>query len=367
MSLFTSLFQKKEQPIHSNSDFWTWFQEHEKRFHRVMVNGKNIERQFFDKIGPKLNELRDGYFYLTGMSDDNTVELIITADGLVKNFVFVEELINDAPLIPGWKFTAHKPELNIQDVSINVEQFTFGESTLYFVPNENRSCPDEINLSIVYTEYDEHYKTEITNGVYIFLDNYLGELNFATSVDELTIVAAAPPGKDVIPIGKLKDYLRWREKEFIEKYEGKRFEVEKDMHAVFEAELKNGKPLVAVMNTDLLEWNAKASHPWMLVVELKYNGSDNNGLPGEQMLNQFERLELDLLMKMEDSQGILYVGRQTGDGSREIFFACNNFRDSVKAAEDVLIKYSHEVECSYDIFKDKYWKTFKKFSKHQVH
>jgi hypothetical protein len=53
-------------------------------------------------------------FFLTGMYNDDTVELVLTADGAVKNIVFVEELVNSAPKIEGWKFTALKPALDKQ-------------------------------------------------------------------------------------------------------------------------------------------------------------------------------------------------------------------------------------------------------------
>jgi hypothetical protein len=366
MNILNWIFGKKEEPVTTYEDFWNWFKQHERRFHHVVKKGKNIEAKFFDKIGPKLNELRDGYFYLTGMCDESTAELIITADGIVKNFVFVEELVKHAPTIPGWKFTAHKPELNIDDVSISLDQFSFAQENLFFVPKENATRPDEIDIGIVYKDYDEQFRTEITNGVYIFLDNYLGELNFATAVDELTIVGKTSVEKDVIPIGKLKDYLKWREKEFIEKYDGKRFTSDNDMHAVFEAELEGGKPLVAVMNTDLLEWKAKVSHPWILVIDAKYDGSENNGLPDQPTLMKLEQIEQELLNSLEPLEGVLYVGRQTGGGSREIFFACNDFRTPVKAADAFFQKQSVGPDYSYDIFKDKYWKTFRKFSKAEV-
>ena len=38
--------------------------------------------------------------------------------------------------------------------------------------------------------------------------------------------------KELIPISKLKDFLTWREKEFIEKYEGTRHNTENDSYAL---------------------------------------------------------------------------------------------------------------------------------------
>ena len=125
MSLFKSLLGKKEQPIRTNLDFWTWFQANEKTFFNIVKTGKDIEKGFFDKISPKLSQLKDGFFFLTGMLDDNTAELILTPDGTIKNIVFVEELVESAPSMANWKFTALKTALDIKSVGINMSGYTF--------------------------------------------------------------------------------------------------------------------------------------------------------------------------------------------------------------------------------------------------
>ena len=71
MGLFSSLFSK-DKPIRSYEDFWHWFAKHEKEFHKAVRTQSNIERDFFKIISPKLAEVKDGFYYLTGMSDDKT-------------------------------------------------------------------------------------------------------------------------------------------------------------------------------------------------------------------------------------------------------------------------------------------------------
>ncbi|HEY0608894.1 MAG TPA: DUF695 domain-containing protein, partial [Chitinophaga sp.] len=81
MSFLKRIFKTKDEPIQSHADFWTWFQKNEQHFHQAVKDQKDIEKGFLDKISAKLSELKDGYFYLAGMFDANTVELILTADG----------------------------------------------------------------------------------------------------------------------------------------------------------------------------------------------------------------------------------------------------------------------------------------------
>ena len=218
--MFKSLFNKKEKPIHTYEDFWNWFQLHQKKFHKIVNKGDNLQSDFFDKLAPKLNELNDGFWYLAGMYDDKKAELIITPDGVVENIVFVEELVKCAPKLNNWKFTALKPSLDIDNATVEMNDYDFGINTLSFYPTEDKNYPDEINIKVIHKDFNTEDKSTLLNGVFIFLDNYLGELKTVTLIDELEVIGKDQASKELIPISKLKDYLIWREKEFVEKIRG---------------------------------------------------------------------------------------------------------------------------------------------------
>ena len=355
------MLQNKHKPIHPYTEFWAWFQKNENTFYKVVKNEGNLERDFFDKLSPKLAEIKDGFFFLTGMYDDSTAELVLTADGAVKNFVFVEELVEAAPKIDGWRFTAHKPAMEIEGFDLNMNGYTFNTDTLHFYPNTNLAYPDELDITVVHDEYSAENSQEVANGVYIFLDNYLGELKSATEIDNLVVSGKGEMQGDLIPISKLKAYLEWRQKEFVEKYEGIRHDTESDAFSILEAELDSGNNLVAVINTDMLEWNAKASHPWILTVEIPYKGGANNGMPDDITYKLLDKVEEEMLAELKDIDGYLNIGRQTADNMREIYFACKDFRNPSKVIYDIQLKYSDELEISYDIYKDKYWISFNRF------
>jgi hypothetical protein len=360
MGIFRNLLGTKETTINSNDDFWNWFQTNEKEFFKVIKNQENIERDFFNKLSSKLNQLRDGYWFLAGMFDNNTAELVITADGIYKNIVFVEKLVQSAPRIENWKFTALKPALNINDVNISMGDLKFSKENLSFYSNDNPGYPDEIDITIIHADYTEDLKEPITNGVYIFIDNYLGELKAVTTIDTLKIIGKDKAEKELIPIEKLKDYLIWRQKEFIEKYEGIRYNTENDSYNSLEATLNNGKPLLAIVNSVLLDWDSKASHPWILTIEIKYKGN-KNGMPDNETYELMNKFEDDLMLELIDSEGYLNVGRQTADNSREIYFACKDFRLPSYVLNKYKSDYKNKLSVDYDIYKDKYWKSFNRF------
>ena len=361
MSFLKNIFGKKETPIKNYSDFWNWFQDNEKTFFNVIKNHKDIEKNFFDKLSPKLAELRDGYFYLTGMYDDNTVELVLTADGNAKNIVFVEELVEQAPKINGWKFTALKPGMDIENVGINMAGYKFDSENLFFYSNDYDEYPDEIDICVIHNEQTEENKEEIENGTYIFLDNYLGELDFLNNIDNLKVISKNKAEKDLVPIAKLKDFLTWRQKEFIEKYEGVRYDTQDDEHSILEAELKSGNKLIAVVNTQLINWDRKASHPWIAVITFKYDGSNNNGMPNEDDYQCLNEIEENIMQKLLDKDGYLYIGRQTADSERDIYFACKDYRKPSKIFYQTQQGNNNKFEIEYDIYKDKYWQSFERF------
>lgn len=361
MSFLDKILGKKEAPIQSYNDFWNWFSANEKAFFKTVQSGENIHQSFFDKLAPKLDEMHEGIYFLAGMFDDQTAELVLTSDGAIRNIYAIEELVANAPKIEGWKFTALKPASDINNIGITYQDFEFSKENLKFYPRIHEEYPDEIDLVIVYDHFVEEKKSNIANGVYIFLDNYLGELHSVTLIDNLAVTGPENVSEELIPIEKLKDYLIWREKEFVEKYEGTRHNTENDSYANFEGKGKDGLVVLALINTTLIEWDKKASHPWIFIVGIPFEDCNNGGLPDERTYKLLDEIEEEMIQILPDSDGFLNIGRETANNKREIFFTCKDFRKPAKIADELIKKYSGVFEISYELYKDKYWQSFRHF------
>jgi hypothetical protein len=365
MGFLQNLFGKKENPINSYEDFWNWFVKSEQGFYKAVKSASrnDIVNGFFKKLEPALAQVKSDLYYLAGMYDDNTAELVLTAEGAVKNMVFVEDLVQAAPPVKGWKFTALKPALKIEDTKIEMDGFSFDRNNLSFYPNVDPDFPDEIDITIIHTDYSEDDKRVITNGSFIFLDNYLGELHFAETIDHIEIKGINEAEKELMPIEKLKYYLTWRQKEFIEKYEGVRYGREEETYSIMEAKLQSGLPMIATINTELLEWDAKASHPWMAVVEFEYDGSGYNGLPRQHINEALYNMEEEITEALKQAGGCLHIGRQSAKNIRKVYYACREFRQSSKIIHSFERRYADKTKMSYNIFLDKYWHTVEHFRK----
>lgn len=362
MSIIKNIFSKKDKLIKNYADFWLWFEDNEKVFHSVVKNRGDVEKEFFDKLSPKLAEIKNGYFYLTGMCDDNTVELIFSADGYTENVVFVEELVASAPNIAGWKFTALKPPMpNIENITIEMGGFKFDAKNMFFYSNEIEECPDEIDICIIHNDMTNDNKDTIANGVFVFLDNYLGELDFLNNIDNWNVISKENAEKELIPITKLQAFLTWRQKEFVEKYEDVRYNTDQDSYSVFESTLDNGNNVIALINTKLIHWDGHASHPWIAIMTIRYDGTDNNGMPYREDYQIMDGIEDEMMSYLIHKDGYLKIGRETGDNAREIFFVCKDFRKPSKVFYEIVCKYGSRFEIKFDIYKDKYWRTFNRF------
>ena len=359
MGILKKIFGNKEEGeiiIGSYADFWNWFKKQEKAFFKTVKEHDKVDEDFLRKLTPLLRQLSEDFYCVTGMVDDDTAELIISTDGIIKEFVFAEEFVAAAPEIKGWRFTALKPSTDIDTMGIEMEGYEFNSANISFYSNDLAEYPDEIDITLVHKDYTEENKETITSGCLIYLDNLLGEYNTAIMVD---VAQAESPseGQELIPIEKLQGYLLWRQKEFVEKYEGVRYGTEEDSYSTMEAEDENGMPVFAIINQDLMNWDAKASHPWMMVVEMKFNDADKEGMPDDTINDLMNEFEDEILKQLPDTDGCLNIGRETYNGTRVLYFACKEFRQSSKTMAALIKLYDDKLEVSYDIFKDKYWMT----------
>lgn len=364
MSFLKKLFAPAREIIISDyKSFWEWFSLHQEEFYAILQSGNVVEARLMNRLIPALHKLNTGFFCVCAVETDHTAELIISAEGNVKNFVFVEDLISQAPYIPGWKFTALKPASGLDVMSTIMKGYEFNQEKIGFYAKKDPVHPDEISLVFVHEDYNEENAQQIENGTFAFLENAVGELNLATLIDDINISGPPHQDEETIPLDKLIPYLKWRETEFIEKYKGGRYNTAFDRYATFSGRDSLGRSSIGLMNTDLLKWDAKGSHPWMMTVTINYGGNYTNGMPDKEMFKKMDRFEKDLCDLLVDEKGYLNIGRQTYNGVRTIYFACSEFRQASRMAKMMIAEYRGAISADYSICRDKYWMTVERFSK----
>jgi hypothetical protein len=353
MNLWKKLFSPTLS-VHDVPSFWNWFTLNHHRLFLAVKKEKNLDKDFFNLLLPNLQALNEQFYCQAGMVDPDTAELIITVEGQIKSFVFAEELVAAAPALPHWKFTALAPPTG-HSISIVMDGYSFNQEKISFTCEDDPLRPDEINLTLHYSDYSENHKALIYQGTMIYLENALGELSAATLIDNIDIAPLTEEVVQPIPIEKLTSFLTWKEKEFVEKYKEIGYETGEENYSVFESQDTKGLPLIAIIKRDLLSWDAKASHPWMLTVHIAYpNGV--NGMPDRGTGEWMDQFEDQFTYSLSGKQACLYLGRRTYNNSRVIYFACADYRHTSKYTAALIKEIQSPYTITYDIFKDKYWR-----------
>ena len=93
-----------------------------------------------------------------------------------------------------------------------------------------------------------------------------------------------------------------------------------------------------------------------------YDSTNRASMPDEATYTLLNELEDFLIAELPDAEGYLNLGSQTADSQREIYFACQGFRKPSKVLYDLQTRYAAVLDVSYEIYKDKYWQSFERFS-----
>lgn len=361
MSLLAHIFNENEIYNQSFQDFWEWFIKQESDFYDIIDKEQQTESGFFEKMAIALSAITKEIFLLTGKKDDNTAEIIFTAEGNPLYIPFIEMLVATAPTLHNWQFTALKSAFDNDDMRIQMGDLDIAISDLSFIPNVQEEYPDAISLSIIHAAFTEENRDESMTASFIFLDNYLGELTFLNAIDNVNILLLKDVKEPLIPISKLKDYLLWREKEFVEKYQTTMYNSSEDKYALLEAETEDGTAVVAVVNADLLKWDGMVSHPWMGVFEIQYESNTENGMPSPLDNDLLDQIEDEMLLSLKEEEGYQFIGRQTGIGKRLLYLAFKEFRKPAVIFDRLYKQHATQFKISMEIYKDKYWRTVEKF------
>lgn len=355
--MFERFFKSEEKSHDPVLDFWNWFSKNEASFRKALQNQTDIEGDFLEPIKSKLEPINEQIFFLAGIKDD-TYELIFTPDGILSTVVYVEALVAAAPSLPHWEFIALKPPTPASsEFGIKMYDQDFKIHDLYFYPIEDQTYPDTINIAVICKLIEDSNKELYSNPVYILLENFIGEANLMTIIDHIEIINGSEIDSDLhVPLVKLPDYLKWRQKEFIEKYEGIRHDIDEDTYSVLEFENENGNA-VAIINSDLMKWDRKASHPWLLVLSMEIPADTS-----EATWTWLDDIEVEVNSLLPSIEGYLNIGRRTSNHTREIIWANKDFRLPAKVIDAFIKKYESKITMRYDLYKDKYWQSLEVFN-----
>lgn len=159
--------------------FWRWFEKNAAKI-RIGVDAQDHE-VIIRQLGEQIAKARPGVVHEIGMPDDDTVELIFSADGFWDAIPGVLALINGAPRIEGFVFTAFRPRRPAPSLIV-LDQDVAGDDLHYLSSLDG----DRMDLT-VFVPGDGDDRARATIG-FLMLDQALGEYDVMTGLGRIDFV-----------------------------------------------------------------------------------------------------------------------------------------------------------------------------------
>ncbi|MDB5287046.1 MAG: hypothetical protein JWR05_1995 [Mucilaginibacter sp.] len=198
-------------------EFWNWFAKNNEAYTQLDIIDIENRNKLLNDFENQLHLYCDSLFFEIGGHPGKENELIITAEGNVDYFTYVEKLISCAPKIKNWLFIAFKPAIpgnfitNWEDIEINAKD-------VFFDPLKITDSND-IGIAVYIKQFDVNQENKYYNALFKMLDTILGEQSFAVDIKKVKILEKTPAIKDedLIHISKLPNYIVWHNKKYFNK------------------------------------------------------------------------------------------------------------------------------------------------------
>lgn len=106
---------------------------------------------------------------------------------------------------------------------------------------------------------------------------------------------------------------------------------EAGVFSIQEADL-DGYPLIAMINVQLRRYEPKAAFPWFLSVSAPFS-VEIQGLPSSEDAERLNEWEDTITGELTSVVRLIFVGRVTWNGNRELLYYLNDANTAVRALE----------------------------------
>lgn len=174
---------RKEDEV---AGFWRWFERNAGRIRKGV--DRTDYKVIVHELGERIVRAAPGVMHEIGKPDADTVELILSADGVRANIAGVLALMKRAPQLPGFMFTAFRPRRH--DLALDVfERRVTGDDIRYVAEPD-----DELLHLRVFMPHDWDW-SEHQRGMagFLMLDQALGEYDVMTGLGVIDFEIGPPP------------------------------------------------------------------------------------------------------------------------------------------------------------------------------
>ena len=189
--------------------FWQWFEDHNEQLIAMGDLEEKQRHELENALQYQLTKYCAGLAYEMGEPTANGRTLIFTAEGDTDLFRFVVELVESAPDLDWWQFTAFKQPLGTE-LKVRFDRYLFDTRKMYFQQLECEEEPDMLGLRIA-VEGSKPDDEDFQVGVYVTLEALMGEFDCATLIGYMeTVPVPEEPFKSGFqPLDDLPKFVEW--------------------------------------------------------------------------------------------------------------------------------------------------------------
>ena len=173
----------------SIADFWAWFVRNSaaiERETRGVSHDRGPSKLITSDLGQALERAHSGLVHEIGVHPDGCIELIISADGIKSAFAGVAAVVDAAPPLKGFRFTAYRPR-STPTTALNMFGHDIGfEQVRYRSLQEGQRLGLDLFIDV---EAEDKHRDMMA---FILLDMALGEFDVETGIGSVDVRAGAP-------------------------------------------------------------------------------------------------------------------------------------------------------------------------------
>lgn len=197
--------------------FWNWFQDNNQTIKNLINETPKTQKHLYfwlnRHLGYYCKEL--DFLIIFPKKEKEKAELIITANGNSNFFSQVNELINKAPALRHWKFTAFiQPTENINKIIEGLDEpyifheITIKTSEIKFLPLNYDEQTKKLDITVYLKNFKLYCNTKTwEQAIYIIIQDLLGEKSVYQNINFVQLAQMPSDNNDLIELHELQFYL----------------------------------------------------------------------------------------------------------------------------------------------------------------
>jgi hypothetical protein len=213
LMLFIGCVKEPEQPLQEAAGkmdaarFWEWFASNcESIALGMRSDDQDTVKKTLGDVDERLQHVAPGVSFLYG-HNDGVNEFVATAGGDRDFIPNVNALIESAPTIDGWKFTAFRPPSENQEARITINDLTLAVSDVAFQAFDLGE--EGLGITLYPDGMTEDRRDLYQRAAITLMDHTIGEFDAMVLIDSLRVdpLSDIPEGSKTTPLSELREFL----------------------------------------------------------------------------------------------------------------------------------------------------------------